>query len=173
MAVLVEVKLSEEGFTRCGGKTSANNDRPDVCASAHRFFTEPNDCYLIRSAGARPGNHRRYWEIFAAAAGSVRDAFPNAERGECPFAYDMQQPMRNFAIARALEQEGLVNRAWFVLCAHDANPEIKQHWAAWQALLPAPAMAPSLPASEVIACGEAAGLREWAHYMSRRYMIDD
>ena len=104
--------------------------------------------------------------------GSVLDAFPNADlNGPCPFAYDMQQPMRNLAIARGLEQEDTVERAWFALCPHDANPEIAAHWANWKHLLPDPSMAPSLPASEVVAIGEADGLKDWTAYMRARYHL--
>ena len=170
--VLVEVKLREDEFTHCNGRTSRGNRRKDVCDSARLFFDDPNNCYLRRPW--RKQRDRRYWEIFAKSHGSVRDAFPNAELGgECPFAYDMQQPMRNLAIARALEQEVMVEKAWFVLCVHDDNPDIAQHWADWKALLPDPSMAPFLPASEVIDIGEADGLKGWATYMRDRYRLGD
>ena len=106
--------------------------------------------------------------------GSVRDAFPNADLdGQCPFAYDMQQPMRNLAIAKGLEQEDMVEKAWFALCAHDDNPDIFRHWVDWKNLLPDPSMAPYLPASEVINIGEADGLKGWATYMRDRYRLGD
>ena len=85
----------------------------------------------------------------------------------------MQQPMRNLAIARGLEQEDMVEKAWFALCLHDDNPDMARHWAAWRDLLPDPSMAPFLPASEVIAIGEADGLTEWAAYMRDRYDLGD
>lgn len=102
----------------------------------------------------------------------MRDAFPNADLGgQCPFAYDMQQPMRNLAIAKGLEQEDMVEKAWFELCVHDDNPDITRHWADWKRLLPDPSMAPLLQASEVIDIGEADGLTEWAAYMRDRYRL--
>lgn len=173
--VLVEVKLSEKGFSPCKGRTSDRNDRPEVCASAKRFLNEPSACYLIRSARARrTGHYRRYWEIFAECDDGIRNAFPNVDlSGPCPFAYDMQQPMRNLAIARGLEQKGTVEKAWFVLCAHDDNPDIAAHWGKWQKLLPDPALAPFLPASEVVRIGEAEGLTEWAAYMRDRYLLKE
>ena len=168
--VLLEVKLSEGNFTHCGGRTSRGNRRQDVCESAKLFLDDPSPCYLRRPW--RKKRDRRYWEIFSRSHGSVRDAFPNADlNGPCPFAYDMQQPMRNLAIARGLEQEDTVEQAWFALCPHDANPEIAAHWANWKHLLPDPSMAPSLPASEVVAIGEADGLKGWAAYMRARYHL--
>ena len=169
-AVLVEVKLSESGFTDCGGRRSRSNRRKDVCRSAKLFFDDPSACYLHRPLGKH--RDRRYWEIFARSHGSVHDAFPNANlNGPCPFAYDMQQPMRNLAIARGLEQEDTVKKAWFALCAHDSNPDVAEHWASWKRLLPDPSMAPSLPASEVVGIGEAEGLKDWAFYMRDRYQL--
>ena len=144
--------------------------RKDVCRSATLFLDDPNACYLRRPQRKR--RDRRYWEIFAKSHGTVRDAFPNAALdGPCPFAYDMQQPMRNLAIARGLEQEDMVERAWFALCAHDANAGIAEHWQAWKQLLPDPTMAPFLPASEVVRAGEDEGLSDWASYMRSRYRL--
>ena len=71
---------------------------------------------------------------------------------------------RNLAVARGLEQgaELGIARAWFVLCGHDGNPDIDGHWREWLRILPNPAMAPFLPASEVVAAGEAEGFTGWA-----------
>lgn len=169
-AVLIEVKLSEGGFTRCGGRTSRGNSRQDVCNSARLFLDDPGACYLRRPR--RQSRDRRYWEIFARSHGTVMAAFPNADLdGPCPFAYDMQQPMRNLALARSLEQEDMVERAWFGLCAHDANPDIASHWEAWKHLQGDPSTAPFLPASQIIRLGEAEGLKGWADYMRARYHL--
>ena len=169
--VLVEVKLSEEAFTHCGGRTSRGNRRKDVCESAKLFLDDPSACYLRRPV--RKQRDRRYWEIFVKGHGSVHDAFPHAYLdGPCPFAYDMQQPMRNLAIAKGLEQEDMVQKAWFALCAHDNNPDAIRIWDEWQCLLPT-SMAPYLPASKIVDIGEAEGLKDWAAYMRGRYRLGD
>lgn len=41
-AVLVEVKLSEKGFTHCGGAASKGNHSPEACASGLSIATWPN-----------------------------------------------------------------------------------------------------------------------------------
>ncbi len=166
-AVLLEVKLGEGGFTPCGGRESRGNRRPDVCASARAFFDDPGACYLRRPV--RKVRDRRYWSIFAASHGSVAAAFPGADLdGACPFAGQAQQPMRNLALARALEQEGTVGRAWFGLCAHDGNPDVARHWEGWRGLLGDGTEAPMLAASEVIAAGREAGHVAWADWMGAR-----
>ena len=171
-AVLLEVKLSETGFTHCGGRTSSNNTRKDVCASAALFFQDPGNCYLRRTLGQN--RDRRYWDIFAASHGSVRAAFPGADSGGyCPFAYDMQQPMRNLAIARGLEQDrdSGVDIAWFGLCAHDGNGQAAGHWKEWRSLLPEGTPAPYIPASDIVSAGETAGHTDWAGWMRARYRL--
>ena len=115
--VLVEAKLSEDRFTTCNGRIGRGNRRKDVCESAPLFFSDPNTCYLRRPKRKR--RDRRYWKIFAARHGCVRDAFPGADI------------------------------AWLVLCAHDGNPDVPGHWKERAESLPDPAMAPSLPASAV------------------------
>lgn len=169
-AVLVEVKLTEDKFTHCNGRDSRGNRRKDVCRSARLFLQNPQDCYLRRPV--RKERDRRYWEIFARSHGTLQRAFPNAHMdGECPFAYDMQQPMRNLAIARGLEQEDTVQKAWYVLCAHDHNPDIAGHWRNWQSLVADATSALFLPASEVVNVGEEEGLVDWARYMRERYRL--
>lgn len=172
VAILIEVKLSEPNFTPCGGRTSPGNQRRDVCDSAALFFSAPSACYLTRPLRQR--RDRRYWEFFEGAHGTVAAAFPGAgHAGPCPFANDMNQPMRNLAIARGLEQdEGWdIDRAWFVLCAHDDNPKIPELWREWQLLLPDQSMSPSLPASQVVNAGEAEGFTGWARWMRKRYLL--
>ncbi len=171
-AVLVEVKLAEAGFTECRGRGHPDNDRKDVCKTPGKFFAEPEACFVRRS----PGRHRerRYWEIFAARHGGLRAAFPGADpEGPCPFARRAYQPMRNLAAAEALVQDpfSAVDRAWFALCCHEGNPEVVGQWEAWRALLPDPAMAPLLSASELVRAGEAEGHGEWAAWMRGRYLL--
>ena len=173
--VLLEVKLSESGFSNCGGRDSSQNARRDVCRSAGVFFDDPDACYLIRSDKAEvTGRTRRYWEIFSRRNGSVAATFPNADpTGSCPFARDMNQPMRNLAIAFGLEQTNVVQRAWYGLCAHDDNKIIRRLWGDWQHMLPGdnPTVALFLPASEIIRIGEAEGMAKWADYMRSRYLV--
>ena len=102
--VLVEVKLSEGGFTPCNGARSAANRRKDVCASAATFFDDPHACYLRRTRHAQ--RDRRYWDIFDAEFGSVRAAVPGFPGERCPFEGDHQQLMRNHALALGLIQAG-------------------------------------------------------------------
>jgi hypothetical protein len=103
--VLIEVKFSEGGFTDCGGRESRGNRDTEVCRSASVLMAEPNRCYLIHTKHAV--RDRRYWDIFSRSAGTMASAFPNVDpNGQCPFAYDHQQLMRNHALALGLVQTG-------------------------------------------------------------------
>jgi hypothetical protein len=64
-----------------------------------------------------------------------------------------------------------VQKAWYILCAHDHNPDVARHWQAWHRLLGDAIPAPFLSASEVIAVGEKDGLADWAEYMRGRYQL--
>jgi hypothetical protein len=168
---MLEVKLGEGGFTKCGGLKSPANKRQDVCASAETFFSDPTACYLQHPKYKT--RDRRYWGIFTAAHGGVRAAFPGATAdGPCPFAGEQQQPMRNLALAQALVQEGLVGRAWFGLCHHDQNPDVAREWRRWKDLLPPDVSAPALLASRVLRAGHDDGHPEWAKWMAARYRLE-
>jgi hypothetical protein len=171
--VLIEVKLSEGGFSACKGRGSRLNGRRDVCDSATAFFAETGACYLTRSAHAR--RDRRYWSIFAAADGSVQAAFPGADLGGCcPFAGDMQQPMRNHALALGLLQSGRYEFARFGLVHHDDNTDVLLHWGRYRDMIADPEVLFRLPASAVIEAGrrlEVSWSSEWAQYLEERYRL--
>ena len=48
---------------------------------------------------------------------------------------------------------------------------VSRLWEEWRRILPHFSMALSLPASEVVAAGEAEGLAEWATWMRGRYLL--
>jgi hypothetical protein len=127
VVILIEIKLTERGFTHCAGRTSRRNQRTDVCETATKLLDDTNGCYLTRPV--RATRDRRYWTIFQQAHGSLSAAFPGLRwTGACPFADDMQQPMRQLAMARGLEQAGLDDEAWNGLIHHDDNPDVPGPW---------------------------------------------
>jgi hypothetical protein len=170
--VLVEVKLSEDGFSRCNGRTSRGNRRLDICASARSFFEAPRACYLTRPI--RASRERRYWDIFDAAHGSVRAAFPHVHAGACPFASDAQQLMRNHALALGLVQSHRYAFARFGLVHHDDNPDVVPPWTEYERIVADREMLFRLPASHLIAAGRDLGApwaADWADYVCERYRL--
>lgn len=168
VAILVEVKLSEGGFTTCSGRTSRGNRRPEVCADARRFLAEPDGCYLTRTV--RATRDRRYWTIYRQAHGTVAQAFPGlAAAGPCPFAGDLQQPMRQLALALALEQSGTVTQARVGLVHHDDNPDVPGPWQDFTDGVAEPERLFATPASTLLSAGPPA----WARWMRSRYRLPE
>lgn len=130
--LLVEVKLTEGGFTHCGGARSRGNRDPGPCDHAAIFFDASERCYLRRPL--RASRDRRYWELFTRAHGSLRGAFPGTEEGgPCPFRGHWQQPMRNHALALAAVDAGQAAFWALALVHHDDNPDVAGPWDAYTA----------------------------------------
>ncbi|MCB9662836.1 MAG: hypothetical protein H6732_01895 [Alphaproteobacteria bacterium] len=147
--LLVEVKLSEGGFTACGGAGSRGNRDRAPCEDAAIFLADPARCYLRRPRHA--ARDRRYWTLFAAHHGSVAAAFPGAApTGPCPFAGDWQQPMRNHALALAAVEAGLADFAAVALVHHDHNPDVPGPWDAYREAVAAPELLQRWPASRLL-----------------------
>lgn len=169
--VLVEVKLSEGGFTHCGGATSVANRRRDVCASAATFFEEPGACYLRRTRHAR--RDRRYWDILEGEYGSVRNAVPGYLGERCPFEGDFQQIMRNHVLALGLVQAGEVDFAAFGLVHHPENHHVIEPWDHYREIAAPEASLFRCPADTLVNRGADSGgvWTEWGAYMRSRYML--
>ena len=169
--VLIEVKLSEGGFTPCNGARSDGNRRKDVCASAATFFQEPRACYLRRPCHAR--RDRRYWDIFNAAFGSVRSAVPGFTGEHCPFKGNHQQLMRNHALALGLVQAGEVAFTAFGLVHHPDNHHVVEPWEEYRSIVADASPLFRIPADDLIdvAAGQGAPWSDWACYMRERYML--
>ena len=169
--VLVEVKLSEGGYTHCNGATSDANMRKDVCADASKFFDEPRACYLRRPRHAR--RDRRYWDIFEAAFGSVRAAVPGFAGERCPFEGNHQQLMRNHALALGLTQAGETAFAAFGLVHHPDNHHVLEPWDVYRSLVADASPLFRIPADQLVnaAAGQDASWAAWACYMRERYML--
>lgn len=173
--LLVEVKLSENGFTPCGGAASRGNRDPAPCWSASLFFEEPDRCYLRRPKHA--ARDRRYWRIFTSAHGDLRTAFPGvALDGPCPFLGDWQQPMRNHALCLGAVQAGLADFWALALVHHDANPDVASPWDAYATAAADRARIHRWPASSLLDAIDAAlpaadpPLGPW---LRERYLLQD
>ncbi len=149
VAFLVEVKLSEDGFTPCGGRASRANHHKKICRSATRLFLNPAGCYLRRPW--RASRDRRYWSIFAAAHGSLPACFHGVDpAGPCPFSRHGQQPMRQHAMALGSVQDGIFSRTWLVLLHHDDNPDVPGPWESYASCTRDRGMFLRLPASKLL-----------------------
>jgi hypothetical protein len=171
--LLVEVKLTEAGFTTCGGAESRGNRDRAPCRSAEVFLSSPERCYLQRPYRAR--RDRRYWELFTNAHGRLDQAFPGVDPGgPCPFRGDWQQPMRNHALGLAAVDAGLVDFWAHALVHHDGNPDVVQGWTGY---VSAAADADKLfrwPASRLLPALDAAlPGASFAAWLQERYLFEE
>jgi hypothetical protein len=163
--VLIEVKLSEDGFSTCGGAESRGNRRSDVCGSAERLFAEPGACYLRRPV--RASRDRRYWPIFEREFGSLRTAFPGCTGGECPFRGPGQQIMRNHALLLGLQQAGIAEFGAFGLVHHDGNAAVVAQWSSYVEMCARPETMLRMPANRIVEL-----LPAMARWMRARYALE-
>jgi hypothetical protein len=113
VAILTEVKFTEDKFTDCGGYKSNGNKNKDFCV--HTFnINNIDSCYL---AGTK---RRKYFQL-------VKGVYNEVDGSVCPFINN-NQCMRNHAFAKALVAANIVDRAYFVLVFHDENKPIQHEW---------------------------------------------
>lgn len=115
---LIEVKLTETGFGACSAFESPHNDRRDVCRSAGPWGGDPTACFQLRNHG---GPHRRRYDQH------LDPALVTPTTAACEFL-DLNQPMRNVALARALIDRGEAVTATFALCAPGGNTNVWRQW---------------------------------------------
>lgn len=126
-AALIEVKLSETGFGSCSAFDSPGNDRRDVCRSSGPWGHEPGACFQLRN---HDGPTRRRYDTHLEPSWT-RPAGP-----ECPFR-ELNQPMRNVALARGLIDRHEIADATFVLCAPRGNANVWRQWRTAEAVFAA------------------------------------
>ncbi len=172
--VVVEVKLSELGFTHCGGINSRGNRDRAACDSRELMFRSPERCYLNRPYRAQ--RDRRYWTIFAQSHGDLATAFPGAMTPGCPFATEWQQPMRNHALCLGHLHADRATFWMLALVHHDDNPDVAGPWDAYRDATIDKQHIQRWPASSLIGCIAQAlpvsspPIHTW---LQQRYFLED
>ena len=114
IAVFIEVKFSEENFSKCGGFTSNGNDNKSFCRKSFDINDVNNQCYLIKNKG------RKYFDL-------TKYLYNNYIKENCPFSKN-NQCQRNHALAVALKNDNIIDRYFFGLLYHDDNDLIFNEW---------------------------------------------
>ena len=113
----VEHKLTEHKFSYCNTiKNKAQNK--EFCES-FEYIGMGKNCYY------QFGKEYKYWEL-TQESNSFFDieALKNISE-TCPFKYSLQQLWRNMLLAQAMENNKIVNKAYFAVVYHEHN---KQLW---------------------------------------------
>lgn len=118
-AAFIKVKLSETAFGSCSAFQSDRNDTRSHCHSPGPWGGDPINCFQLRNLDTAPS--RRYDTHLSpnwiAATGAHA----------CEFL-DLNQPMRNVALARALLNRGEADTVAFALCAPGGNRNVWRQW---------------------------------------------
>ncbi len=117
--MLIEVKLTEDGFSKCSAFDSSRNDRKHVCATPLAFGGAPGQCFQL--ANHDKGQRRRY-DIALGDLGAQPAGFG------CWFRDGGNQIMRNVALARTMIQSGKVKSASVLLMAPEQHLYIWEQW---------------------------------------------
>lgn len=110
---LIEVKFSEEEFSKCGGLGSNGNKYKDFCKSGFNINHFENECYLINT------KQRKYYSL-------TKNTYIYGSDSKCPFAAN-NQCQRNHAFAKAIIGSK-ADEAYFGLAYHDRNNLIYNLW---------------------------------------------
>ena len=116
----IEVKLSETAFGACSAFDLAANDTRHLCGQPGAWGGDPAGCFQLRNYTT--ADRRRYDT-------HLRPEWitPTSDSG-CEFL-DLNQPMRNVALARALIDRGDADHVAVVLCAPAGNTNVWRQWA--------------------------------------------
>ncbi|WP_302306152.1 hypothetical protein [Bacteroides finegoldii] len=110
---LIEHKLSEKEFTKCGAYTSEANSYKENCTQ----------CTLVDIANSPKKCHYhiigyKYWNILKMNLDRFQGAI---EIKGCPFRHGLNQLWRNQMLAFALQETGIYNNVTFSVCHHAKN----------------------------------------------------
>lgn len=172
----IEVKLSEFEFGSCRGAKrgkKAPNPAPDRCRDLSRIIENPSaQCWLAEAEG------RRYWQFIGSASSGLDTKADNF--GGCPWQGGLYQLMRNWALARAMLDQGLAASVNLAVCVHPSNHAVtalSTEVAGANRVVDAfNAMAGPMKVSELdtrvlIKVQDDAGApRKWRNYMESRYL---
>jgi len=114
IAIFIEVKFTEQKFSKCGGFTSNGNKNKKYCKNNFQISTINNECYLVNV------KKRKYFQL-------TNNIYKNSESLSCPFMNN-NQCQRNHAFAIALKNEKIVQDYYFCLLYHEDNSTILSEW---------------------------------------------
>jgi len=116
----IEVKLSETAFGACSAFDMTANDTRHLCRHPGAWGGDPAGCFQLRNHTI--ADRRRYDT-------HLRSEWitPTSDRA-CEFL-DLNQPMRNVALARVLIDRGDADHATVALCAPAGNTNMWRQWA--------------------------------------------
>ncbi|MFC2009510.1 hypothetical protein ACFLT3_01125 [Chloroflexota bacterium] len=128
---LIEHKLTEPEFTKCGGYRSKKRSNIHKCKPITTIYNDPNLCYYHSGCGYT------YWNITK----KYTDMFPTEKLlnyTSCPFKDGLNQLWRNQLMAIAIENSDLLDlsykKVYFSVVRHPKNTSLQQSIEQWKDL---------------------------------------
>jgi hypothetical protein len=159
VALLVEVKLTEDDFGKCSGADDQKNDMVHLCSTPGPFGSDTVNCFKLRNAGG--AIRRTYDRYIPLSLVSDTAAFDG-----CWYRTSAYQPMRNVALAGVLQQEDGIE-AVVAVCAPLLHREMWAHFDRARSVLPPGSLLP-LPAELVLSLHHESTYQ----FLSDRYFLD-
>lgn len=116
----IEVKLSETAFGACSAFDLVGNDTRHLCQQPGAWGGDPAGCFQLRNHDT--ADRRRYDTHLDP------DWITPTSDSACEFL-DLNQPMRNVALARALVDRGDTDHVTVAICAPVGNRNVWRQWA--------------------------------------------
>ena len=172
----IEVKLSESEFGSCRGAKrgkKAPNPAPDRCGDLSRILQSPStQCWLAEI------ERRQYWKFIGSTTSGLDTKAD--KNGGCPWKGGLYQVVRNWALARAMLDRGIVASINLAVCVHPGNhaaahlsTEVagaKRVVAAFNAMARQMIVSDCDPRTLIEAQEQGGAPRAWKNYMYRRYL---
>lgn len=159
VALLVEVKLSEDDFGNCSAFTNPQNDSIHVCQQSGPFGNDAHNCFQLRNHGS---GQRRLYDKYL----QLTPLPKNVTTSGCWYQSSASQPMRNVALASVLTHEDRIETRYAV-CAPLLHRDLWNHWDDVQEVLPRE-MVITLPAEVVASLHDSATYS----YLRDRYFLE-
>ena len=159
VALLIEVKLTEDDFGNCSGFGDLTNDALHICNTSGPFGSDPGNCFKLRNGG---GAERRTYDLYLPLT-----LLPDSDESDgCWYRDSAYQPMRNVALAAMLQREDNIETA-VAVCAPLLHRKMWSHFRSACAVLPQGSLSP-LPAELILALHD----EETFSNLRDRYFID-
>lgn len=166
---LIEHKLTEPGFTTCGGYASYRNKKKHQCESSFdQLLANKNLCYYHHQCGYQ------YWNLTE----ENKDFFKNAsELKTCPFKGGMNQLWRNQLMGLAIESSELpYEHVYFSVVNHPDNQALNKSLQAYKQLINHNEKFSVFTSDRLVAEAkkqEMSDLDKWVKWYSDMYLIND
>lgn len=163
---LIEHKLTEDEFTRCGGYRTKMNINKHYCRDGKLILADHDKCYYSYSC------QYKYWEI---TKDSNLYSFQSRDsRTSCPFMGGENQLWRNQLLGHSIRKLGPFKNAHFSVVHHPDNHDLDKTVNNYVSLLKDKSVFSCFTSREVIEAAkkvESEEIKKWVSWYSDLYRI--